>query len=263
METSETGLKAPVDGQLSPSHPYISIVVPAYNEALRIGPSIEGILRFIDARQFEAEVILVDDGSVDDTSKIASAFPLRIIRNGSNRGKGYSVQRGVLEAKGAWVLFTDADLSAPIEELDSLLEVGEKGADVVIGSRAVDRSKISVHQSRFREMGGIFYNLTVRLTLGLPIQDTQCGFKLFRRETTSQVFRNQTIHGFGFDPEILFLAKRQGLTIREVPVAWSHDAGSKVHFFSDGLEMFLDLARIRWNALRGSYGEKLKVTSDE
>ncbi len=262
METSETGLKAPVDGQLSPSHPYISIVVPAYNEALRIGSSIEGILGFINAHQIAAEIILVDDGSVDDTAKIASDFPLRIVRNRSNRGKGYSVQRGVLESKGTWVLFTDADLSAPIEELDRLLEVGEEGADVVIGSRAVDRSKIAVHQSRFRELGGIFFNLMVRLILGLPIQDTQCGFKLFRREEMSPIFRSQTIHGFGFDPEILFIAKRQGMTIREVPVSWSHDAGSKVSFLSDGLEMFLDLARIRWNALRGKYGKKLKVKSD-
>jgi glycosyltransferase involved in cell wall biosynthesis len=260
METSETGLKAPVDSDLSPSHPYISIVVPAFNEALRIGPSIEGILGFINAHQMAAEVILVDDGSVDDTSKVASGFPLRIVRNDSNRGKGYSVRRGVLEAKGDWVLFTDADLSAPIEELDRLLEVGEQGADVVIGSRAVDRSKIAVHQNRFREVGGIFFNLMARLILGLAIQDTQCGFKLFRREKVSPVFRSQTIHGFGFDPEILFIAKRKGLKIREIPVVWSHDAGSKVHFLSDGLEMFLDLARIRWNALRGRYGEKLRVT---
>jgi glycosyltransferase involved in cell wall biosynthesis len=126
METSKTGLKAPVDSDLSPSHPYISIVVPAFNEALRIGPSIECILGFINARQMAAEVILVDDGSVDDTSKLASGLPLRIVRNDSNRGKGYSIRRGVLEAKGAWVLFTDADLSAPIEELDLLLEVASK-----------------------------------------------------------------------------------------------------------------------------------------
>ena len=262
METSETGLKAPVDGQLNPSHPYISIVVPAYNESLRIGPSIESILGFINNHKFTAEIILVDDGSIDDTVEIASDFPLRIVQNDSNRGKGYSVQRGILEAKGTWVLFTDADLSAPIEELDRLLEVGEEGADVVIGSRAVDRSKIAIHQSQAREVGGILFNLMVRLILGLPIQDTQCGFKLFRREKVWPVFRSQTIYGFGFDPEVLFIAKRRGLTIREIPVAWSHNDGSKVCFLRDGLEMFLDLARIRWNALVGKYGKKLKVKND-
>ena len=257
METSKTGFQTPVDGQISPSIPTLSIVVPAYNEALRIGPSLEGILRFVKDQQIEAEVILVDDGSVDDTAGIAASFPLRVVRNDSNRGKGYSVRRGVLEAKGTWVLFTDADLSAPIEELDRLLEVADEGADVIIGSRAVDRTKIAVHQSRFRELGGIFYNWTVRLILGLSIQDTQCGFKLFRREEVVPIFESQTIYGFGFDPEILFLAKRRGLKIREVPVVWRHNRGSKVRFLSDGLEMFLDLARIRWNALRGKYPDRL------
>ncbi len=257
METSKTGFQTPVDDQISPSIPTISIVVPAYNEALRIGPSLEGILRFVKDRQIEAEVILVDDGSVDDTSGIAASFPIRVVRNDSNRGKGYSVRRGVLEAKGSWVLFTDADLSAPIEELDRLLEVADEGADIIIGSRAVDRTKIAVHQSRFRELGGIFYNWTVRLILGLSIQDTQCGFKLFRREKFVPIFESQTICGFGFDPEILFLAKRMGLKIREVPVVWRHDRDSKVRFLSDGLEMFLDLARIRWNALRGKYPDRL------
>ena len=262
METSDTGPETPVDGQLSPSTPTLSIVVPAYNEALRIGPSIEAILRFITDHDIAAEVILIDDGSVDETSKIAASFPLRIIRNDSNRGKGYSVRRGVLESKGSWVLFTDADLSVPIDELVRLLQVAREGADVVIGSRALDRTKIAAHQSRFREIGGIFYNGMVRLILGLAIQDTQCGFKLFHREKMSAIFENQTIHGFGFDPEILFLAKRQGLTIREVPIYWGHIAGSKVRILSDGSEMFLDLARIRWNALTGRYGKKLKVNRD-
>ena len=246
METSETGLKAPVDGQLSPSHPYISIVVPAYNEALRIGPSIEDILGFINARQLAAEVILVDDGSVDDTSKIASTFPLRIIRNDSNRGKGYSVQRGVLEAKGSWVLFTDADLSAPIEELDRLLEVGEDGADVVIGSRAVDRSKIGVHQSRFREVGGIFYNLMVRLILGLAIQDTQCGFKLFPGDLARDLAAVRRLDGFAFDVELLVIARLWGYPVHEVGVRWRHIEASRVLAGRHSAQMLRDLLRLWW-----------------
>ena len=210
MVTSETGLQAPVERTLNPAVPMLSIVVPAYNEARCIGPSIENILHFIEGRNLAAEVILVDDGSTDETAGIAGSYAIRIITNGVNRGKGYSVRRGVLKARGTWVLFTDADLSAPIEELDHLLAVAQKGADVVIGSRAIDRSKIAVHQSRFREIGGVFYNWMVRLILGLPIQDTQCGFKLFHREKISSVFDKQAIHGFGFDPEILFLARKKG-----------------------------------------------------
>ena len=238
---------------LNPPVPTISVVVPAYNEARRIGPSIESILRFLKGHDRTAEVILVDDGSDDGTRDIAGSFSLRIIANEVNRGKGFSVRRGVLEARGKWVLVTDADLSAPIEEMDHLLAAAEAGADVVIGSRAVDRTKIALHQSRFREAGGIFYNWMVQLILGLRIKDTQCGFKLFHREKTRSVFEKQSIYGFGFDPEILFLAIRKGLVVREIPVVWSHDPGSKVRVLRDGVRMFLDLARIRWNWLTGKY----------
>lgn len=253
METSETGSHGPGAETLNPPVLTISVVVPAYNEARRIGPSIEHILRFLKGHDLAAEVILVDDGSDDETSDIAGSFPLRIIANEVNRGKGFSVRRGVLEAKGTWVLVTDADLSAPIEELDHMLAVAQEGADVVIGSRAVNRTKIAVHQSRFREVGGIFYNWMVQLILGLRIKDTQCGFKLFHREKIRSVFEKQSIHGFGFDSEILFLATRKGLVVREIPVAWSHNPGSKVRVLPDGIEMFLDLARIRWNWLTGKY----------
>ena len=253
METSETGLEAPVDAQVSPSPPKISIVVPAFNESLRIAPSIEAILGYVKRRKLSAEVVIVDDGSTDGTAGIVKSFRLRVLKNEGNRGKGYSVRRGVLETHGSWVVFTDADLSAPIEELDRLLEAADEGADVVIGSRAIDRSKIGVHQSQFREIGGILYNGMVRLVLGLSIQDTQCGFKLFRRETMKPVFELQTIFRFGFDPEILFLAKQRGLRICEVPVVWNHDAGSKVRVLRDGIAMFLDLIRIRWNWISGKY----------
>jgi glycosyl transferase family 2 len=152
------------------------------------------------------------------------------------------------------VLFTDADLSAPIEELQKLFDVATReDADIVIGSRAVDRSYIEKHQNRFRELGGIFFNLMVRLLLGLNLNDTQCGFKLFKRERMKAVFEKQTTQGFGFDPEILFIAAKRGLKIREVPVRWSHSEGSKVSFLRDGTRMFADLVRIRWNYLLGKY----------
>ena len=236
--------------------PVVSIVVPAFNEAERIGSSLERICNFVDKRGLAAEVIVVVDGSADRTSEIAASFTrtgLRVVSNESNRGKGYSVRRGFLESKGSWVLFTDADLSAPIDELERMLRVAEDGSDVVIGSRAVDRTKIVVHQPWPRELGGILYNWIVQIILGLKIQDTQCGFKLFNRERFTPIFEKQTIHRFGFDPELLFLARKQGLKMREMSVAWSHDEGSKVRFLSDGLRMFLDLFLIRWNWVRGKY----------
>jgi glycosyltransferase involved in cell wall biosynthesis len=179
---------------------------------------------------------------------------LHLLRNDQNHGKGYTVRQGVLAASGQYVLFTDADLSAPIEEAERLLDVAVKeGADVVIGSRAVDRSYIDKHQSSLRESGGIIFNFMVRALLGLRFQDTQCGFKLFERERTRRIFEMQTTEGFGFDPELLFLANRNGLKIRETPVRWSHAEGSKVNFFRDGTRMFFDLVRIRWNAVIGRY----------
>jgi dolichyl-phosphate beta-glucosyltransferase len=235
----------------------VSIVVPAFNEAGRIAESVRKIDVFIRESRVPIELIVVDDGSTDNTAQIVAGLNvkgLRLLHNDRNHGKGYTVRQGVLAASGEYVLFTDADLSAPIEELTRLLDIATReGADVVIGSRAVDRRYIEKHQSRGRELGGIFFNLMVRAFLGLQLHDTQCGFKLFHRERTRRIFEKQTTFGFGFDPELLFLAKRQGLKIREAPVRWSHAEGSKVNFLRDGLRMFLDLARIRWNALVGRY----------
>ena len=257
METPSTGSTDPVEEPPDPSKPTLSIVIPAYNEARRIRPTLDRILAFVDSHQLETEVIVVDDGSNDQTATIASEKKLkrlRVLTNAENRGKGYSVRRGVLEAKGTWILFTDADLSAPIEELEGLLGAINDGADVAIGSRGVDRSKILVHQARSREQGGIVFNWAVQLILGLRLQDTQCGFKLFLREKVLEVFERQTIHGFGFDPEILFLAKKRGLEIREVPVVWRNDESTKVRFLRDGVGMFLDLFKIRWRWITGGYG---------
>jgi len=237
--------------------PVLSIVVPAFNEASRIGESVRKIDAFMRQLPIFCELIVVDDGSVDNTAEVvrqAQVRGLRLLRNEKNHGKGYSVRQGVLAAVGKYVLFTDADLSAPIEELNKLLGVAtDDGVDVVIGSRAVDRKYIEKHQSPLRELGGIVFNLMVRLLLGLRLHDTQCGFKLFQRQRSRRSFEKLTTFGFGFDPELLFLAKRDGLSIREVPVRWSHAEGSKINFLRDGTRMFSDLVRIRWNFIIGRY----------
>ena len=237
--------------------PMVSIVVPAFNEAQRIGESIKKIDAFVRSSPLSFELIVVDDGSADGTADVVMRTQtkgLRLLRNDRNHGKGYTVRQGVLSASGEYVLFTDADLSAPIEELTKLLDVAQKeGADVVIGSRAVDRRFIEKHQSRFRELGGITFNKMVRLLLGLHLHDTQCGFKLFHRQKSRSIFQQQTTSGFGFDAELLFLAARNGLKIRETPVRWSHAEGSKVNPVRDGLRMLSDLVRIRWNAILGRY----------
>jgi dolichyl-phosphate beta-glucosyltransferase len=257
METSETslgtGFVAPDDGD----RPTVSIVVPAFNEAGRIAETVRKIDAFVRQSPLVFELIVVDDGSTDRTSEIVrsvGAKGLRLIRNDENHGKGYTVRQGVLAASGKYVLFTDADLSAPIEELNKLLEVATRQeADVVIGSRSLDRRYIQKHQSHLRELGGIAFNLLVRFFLGLRLHDTQCGFKLFQRERSRRVFEEQTTFGFGFDPELLFLAKRNGLKIYEAPVRWSHAEGSKVKFLRDGVLMLFDLVRIRWNLITGKY----------
>ena len=237
--------------------PMVSIVVPAFNEAQRIGESIKKIDAFVRSSPLSFELIVVDDGSADGTADVVMRTQtkgLQLLRNDRNHGKGYTVRQGVLSASGEYVLFTDADLSAPIEELTKLLDVAQKeGADVVIGSRAVDRRFIEKHQSRFRELGGITFNKMVRLLLGLHLHDTQCGFKLFHRQKSRSIFQQQTTSGFGFDAELLFLAARNGLKIRETPVRWSHAEGSKVNPVRDGLRMLSDLVRIRWNAILGRY----------
>jgi glycosyltransferase involved in cell wall biosynthesis len=237
----------------------LSIIIPAFNEERRLPKTLQCIRAYLKSRSLRAEVLVVDDGSTDSTAKVVelsrAGFPeLRLISNGRNRGKGFSVRQGMLEARGEIAMFTDADLSAPIEEADKLLAALRDGRyDGAIGSRAVDRSLIEVHQSAFRERAGILFNGIVRRITGLPFEDTQCGFKAFRREKARVIFEQQRTTGFGFDPEILFLAQREGLRIVEVPVRWAHDPASKVRMFGDSLRMLLDLLAIRWNALAGRY----------
>ena len=219
--------------------------------------TLERIAAYLLTYGREAEVLVVDDGSEDGTAAVAESFRskiprLRVVSNGVNRGKGYSVRYGMQEARGRIALFTDADLSAPIEEAGKLLGALETN-DVAIGSRAMDRSLISVHESPFREFAGIIFNKIVRSILWLPFVDTQCGFKAFRRERCGILFEQQTIEGFGFDPELLFLARRHGLRVVEIPVRWGHSPATKVSMLHDSIQMFIDVFTIRWNSLRGRY----------
>jgi glycosyltransferase involved in cell wall biosynthesis len=237
--------------------PELSIVIPSYNEELRLPASLEKIAAYLLEKHPNTEVLVVDDGSTDKTAQVAESWKdripgLRVLSNGTNRGKGFSVRHGSLDAAGEIVLFTDADLSAPIEEADKLF-AALQSCDVAIGSRAVDRSLIEVHESPFREFAGIIFNRIVRLILWLPFVDTQCGFKAFRRERCRIIFEQQTIERFGFDPELLYLARHHGLKIKEVPVRWAHSPATKVSMMRDSVLMFVDVFVIRWNGIRGRY----------
>jgi|SRR5580704_10606238 glycosyltransferase involved in cell wall biosynthesis len=246
---------------MNPGSLELSIVVPSFNEERRLPATLERIASYIKASGRKTEVIVVDDGSTDRTAAVAESFRgtienLRVVPNGQNRGKGYSVRHGSQEACGEIMLFTDADLSAPIEEADKLLaKLAEY--DVAIGSRAVNRELIEVHESRFREFAGIIFNKIVRILLRLPFVDTQCGFKAFRREKCKIIFEQQTIERFGFDPELLYLARHHGLKTAEVAVRWSHSPATKINLWRDSLQMFLDVLIIRWNAIRGRYRSTL------
>ena len=239
--------------------PFLSIVIPAYNEAGRIASSLVALQVYVQRKGFQIETIVVDDGSTDNTAELASRQAgIRVLRNGRNRGKGFSVRRGVLEARGELVLFTDADLSAPINEADKLIAALESShADAVVGSRALERDLIGTHQSPLRELGGRLFNLLVRIFTGLNIHDTQCGFKLFRRETTCRAFELQRVERFGFDPEILFLIEHQGGKVAEVPVRWNHSPATKVRYLRDSLLMTKDLLLLRWRAFTGQYEKAL------
>jgi glycosyltransferase involved in cell wall biosynthesis len=244
---------------MSSEVPDLSIVIPSYNEELRLPATLERIAAFLPNLGVETEILVVDDGSKDRTAEVAESFrkdvpSLRVLSNGVNRGKGYSVRHGMVEARGRNVLFTDADLSAPIEEAPKLIEA-LKTYDVAIGSRALDRSLITVRETRFREFAGIVFNTIVRLVLRLPFVDTQCGFKAFRREPCKIIFEQQRIERFGFDPELLYLARHHGLRTVEIPVRWAHSPATKVNMFRDSVLMFVDVFTIRWNSLRGRYPE--------
>jgi glycosyltransferase involved in cell wall biosynthesis len=245
---------------MSSTNPDLSIIIPCYNEESRLPATLERIAAYVQTFGREIEVLVVDDGSKDRTAAVAETFrrkipSLRVIPNGVNRGKGFSVRHGIQEARGRIALFTDADLSAPIEEANKLILALETN-DVAIGSRALDRNLISVHESPFREFAGIIFNKIVKIILWLPFVDTQCGFKAFRRERCLIIFKQQTIERFGFDPELLYLARHHGLRAVEIPVRWGHSPATKVSMLRDSVQMFLDVFAIRWNSVMGRYPRK-------
>lgn len=231
----------------------ISIIIPAFNEEKRLPATLEAVRRHLDAGGWEfSEIVVVDDGSTDGTVGVARAAGARVLENPGNRGKGYAVRHGMLEAGGAWLLFSDADLSSPIGELAKLWAAAVAGARVAIGSRALNRSLIGVHQPWYRETMGRLFNLAMRIATGLPFHDTQCGFKLFEAEAARQIFRRQRLDGFGFDVEALFIARHLGYQVAEVPVKWNDVAGTTVSLMR-GMLAFVELLRVRWNAIRGRY----------
>ncbi len=216
--------------------------------------TLRTVREYLDGASWDfAEILVVDDGSRDGTARVAEGAGARVLLNPGNRGKGYSVRHGMGEAKGEWALFTDADLSAPIAELETLWSAAEReGAQVAFGSRAVDRSLIGVHQPFFRENVGRFFNLVMRAITGLPFRDTQCGFKLFETRAAREIFPRQRLDGFGFDVEVLFIARKLGCRVLEVPVRWNDVAGTKVSLWR-GMAAFLDPLKVRWNGLVGRY----------
>jgi dolichyl-phosphate beta-glucosyltransferase len=239
-----------------------SIVIPAFNEGARILATLRSVVECIRGRGWRAEVLVVNDGSTDQTANIVRDFQthapeVRLIENPGNRGKGYSVRSGMLQAVGDVVMFTDSDLSAPIEEADRLFGAIAAGADIAIGSRWLERGRQTHRQPLYRQFFGRCFNAVTRFVMGLHFADTQCGFKAFTREAAQTVFQLQTIDRWGFDPEILFIAIKHGYRVVEVPVSWAHDERTRMSYLKDGMKMLEEIAIIRWNALTGQYSKKI------
>ena len=251
--------------------PRLSIVVPAYNEAARLGTSLRTILDFLNHTAPDAELIVVDDGSRDETAAVAEkaiancgTVSARVIRYEPNRGKGYAVRVGLLAAGAQIALFSDADLSTPITETPKLVDpLRNHECDLAFGSRALDRSLIGVHQSWRREQGGRVFNLIVRAATGLPFWDTQCGFKAFRMDVCRPLIEAAQIDRFGFDVELIYLAQVAGLRLREVPVRWDHNAGGALdasgNYSRDSLRMINEVRSVRRGIARGTYREALSA----
>lgn len=238
--------------------PRYSIIIPAYNEGARLGATLDRLLSYVSNQAWDAEVIVVNDGSRDETPDLvrakSRAHPnLRLLENPGNRGKGYSVRNGMLNANGEFLLFTDADLSSPIEEAIKLFVAIEAGADIAIGSRWLEPDLQAKRQSLLRQLYGRIFNLLLRIFLGLRFKDTQCGFKAFTSKAARTIFPLQRIERWGFDPELLFLARKAGMKVKEVGVVWSHTGGTRIHPLRDGMRMFLEVLEIRWNSLTGKY----------
>jgi len=235
---------------MSNEETYLSVIIPVYNEANRIGEALIKINDYFSCQEYSSEVIIVDDGSTDNTLKVIQrtskkiSLKCLILSRESNRGKGYSVKEGVFQASGKFILFTDADLSTPIEELEKLIPWMGKNYDIVIGSRGMKESDIQIHQSWLRETSGTIFNALVQCFIIRGIKDTQCGFKLFERNVAFDVFKRQRIEGFSFDVEILFVANRLGYKIKEVPRIWRDSRPSKVRIPSAPTQMLLELIKI-------------------
>jgi dolichyl-phosphate beta-glucosyltransferase len=235
-----------------------SIVIPAYNERERIRPTLDEILHYVREQDWDVKILVVNDGSTDDTAQIVREYgelhpQVVLLENPGNRGKGYSVRNGMLHADGDICLFTDADLSSPITEAAKLFDALAGGADIAIGSRWLRPELQTERQSILRQAFGRIFNLVLRVILGLCFADTQCGFKAFRLDAAQRIFPVQRIERWGFDPEILFLARGAGLRVDEVPVVWAHSAGTRLNPFRDGIRMFVEVLRIRWYAMTGQY----------
>ncbi|MFZ1008854.1 MAG: dolichyl-phosphate beta-glucosyltransferase [Candidatus Sulfotelmatobacter sp.] len=235
-----------------------SIVIPAYNEGTRLGATLERILAYVRQQGWDAEVIVVNDGSRDNTAELVRGFAeknpiVRLVENPGNRGKGFSVRHGMLKARGDVVVFSDADLSSPIEEMPKLLAALAQGADIAIGSRWLRAELQTQRQSVHRQIFGRVFNLLMRMILGLKFKDTQCGFKAFTRQAAQTILPLQRIERWGFDPEILFLARKFGLRVEEVAVHWGHSGDTRIHPVLDGARMFQEMLRVRWYDITGKY----------
>jgi dolichyl-phosphate beta-glucosyltransferase len=235
-----------------------SIVIPAYNESQRLGPTLDQVLAYVASQGWENEIVVVNDGSKDNTADIVRAYSknypnVRLVENPGNRGKGYAVKNGMLHASGDILLMTDADLSSPISEAPKLFSAIEAGADMAIGSRWLNPALQTVRQPWYRQIGGRVFNMVIRIILGLRQKDTQCGFKAFTREAAQMLFPLQQVERWGFDPELLFLAKRFNMRADEVGVEWAHDERSKINPLKDGFRIVNDAIQVRRNSLSGKY----------
>jgi dolichyl-phosphate beta-glucosyltransferase len=248
----------------------LSVIIPAYNEAARLGKTLRGVVDYLSQNASDGEAIVVDDGSSDQTADLArqvfqdsKGVRTSVISYKSNLGKGRAVRLGLLAARGDVALFSDADLSTPITEAPKLVDPIVNGqCDVAFGSRALDRQLIGVHQSWRREQGGRVFNLVVRVATGMPFWDTQCGFKAFRMSVCRPLIEAATIDRFGFDVELLYLAFRAGLNLKEIPVRWDHNEGSKITLFTDSFKMVNEVNLIRQQARRGVYDSAIRAVHD-
>jgi glycosyltransferase involved in cell wall biosynthesis len=243
--------------------PAYSIIIPAYDEGARLGATLERVLAYVADKGWNAEILVVNDGSHDNTAEIIRGFTERnpgvqLLENPGNRGKGYSVRNGMLHAQGEIRLFSDADLSSPIEEAGKLFSALAGGAEIAIGSRWLRSDLQTQRQPLYRQLFGRIFNLLLRIILGLSFKDTQCGFKAFTCRAAMAIFPMQKIERWGFDPELLYLARKFKLKVVEVPVAWAHREGTRISPLRDGTKMVLEMLKIRWNALSGKYRSPAK-----